>query len=310
MNEKNYYNNVVELIEELEVNKRVREIKDNRETLLTYWRIGKSIVEAQGGNVRAKYGDNLIKRWGEKLAQEYGKNYGITNLKRYRQFYILFPKGATVWHQLNWSQYKLLLPIKNENERNYYINQVILNNLSVRELRNEVKNKSFERLSYADKENIKLIQEKEENNLTIQDMLKDPIILKVDKNTKKLNEKMLHKLLINMLENKFMELGVGFALVAHEYKIKINNKTFKIDLLFFNYELNAFIVIEVKIRELQSQDIGQLEFYVSYVDKNIKKNHHNKTIGILIVKKKDKYVIEYITNKKLFITTYKLEEIN
>ena len=163
MNEKNYYNNVVELIEELEVNKKVREIKDNRETLFTYWNIGKSIVEAQGGNVRAKYGDNLIKRWGEKLAQEYGKNYGITNLKRYRQFYILFPKGATVWHQLNWSQYKLLLPIKNENERNYYINQVILNNLSVRELRNEIKSKSFERLSYADKENIKIIQEKEES---------------------------------------------------------------------------------------------------------------------------------------------------
>ena len=310
MNEKNYYNNVVELIEELEVNKKVREIKDNRETLFTYWNIGKSIVEAQGGNVRAKYGDNLIKRWGEKLAQEYGKNYSSRNLELIRKFYLLFPISNSLSSKLTWTHYRYLLPIKNENERNYYINQVILNNLSVRELRNEVKNKSFERLSYADKENIKLIQEKEENNLTIQDMLKDPIILKVDKNTKKLNEKMLHKLLINMLENKFMELGVGFALVAHEYKIKINNKTFKIDLLFFNYELNAFIVIEVKIRELQSQDIGQLEFYVSYVDKNIKKNHHNKTIGILIVKKKDKYVIEYITNKKLFITTYKLEEIN
>ena len=139
MNEKNYYNNVVELIEELEVNKRVREIKDNRETLLTYWNIGKSIVEAQGGNVRAKYGDNLIKRWGEKLAQEYGKNYGITNLKYMRQFYLLFSKSHSLSDQLTWTHYRYLLSIKNENERNYYINQVILNNLSVRDLRNERK---------------------------------------------------------------------------------------------------------------------------------------------------------------------------
>ncbi len=306
MNEKNYYNNVVELIEELEVNKKVREIKDNRETLFTYWHIGKSIVEAQGGNVRAKYGDNLIKRWGEKLAQEYGKNYDYTNLTRYKKFYLLFSNIDTLCQHLNWSIYRCLLPIKNENERNYYINQVILNNLSVRELRNEIKSKSFERLSYADKENIKIIQEKEENNLTIQDMLKDPIILKVDKNTKKLNEKTIHKYIIELLENKFMELGIGFNLTGHEYKIKINNKTFKIDLLFFNTELDCYIVVEIKSRELQSKDIGQLEFYVSYVDKNIKKNHHNKTIGILIVKKKDKYVIDYITNDNLFITTYKL----
>ncbi len=163
MNEKNYYNNVVELIEELEVNKKVREIKDNRETLFTYWNIGKSIVEAQGGNVRAKYGDNLIKRWGEKLAQEYGKNYSSRNLELIRKFYLLFPISNSLSSKLTWTHYRYLLPIKNENERNYYINQVILNNLSVRELRNEIKSKSFERLSYADKENIKIIQEKEES---------------------------------------------------------------------------------------------------------------------------------------------------
>ena len=112
MNEKNYYNNVVELIEELEVNKKLREIKDNRETLFTYWNIGKSIVEAQGGNVRAKYGDNLIKRWGEKLAKTYGKNYSKANLFRYKQFYLTFSNIATMWRHLNWSQCKLLLPIK------------------------------------------------------------------------------------------------------------------------------------------------------------------------------------------------------
>ena len=118
---------------------------------------------------------------------------------------------------------------------------------------------------------------------------------------------MLHKLLINMLENKFMELGVGFALVAHEYKIKINNKTFKIDLLFFNIELNCYIVVELKTRLFHKEDIGQILFYVNYIDTNIKKNYHNKTIGILIVKEKDSYIVKYTTNKELLVTTYKLE---
>ena len=137
-------------------------------------------------------------------------------------------------------------------------------------------------------------------------MIKDPILIKTNKETNKLNEKALHKYIISMLENKFLELGTGFALVGHEYKIKINNRTYKIDLLFFNINLNSYIVIELKTKEFKPQDIGQLELYVNYVDKNIKLSNHNKTIGILIVKKKDKYVIEYVTNKDIFITTYKL----
>jgi len=194
---------------------------------------------------------------------------------------------------------------KEESERNYYINQVILNNLSVRELRNEIKNKSFDRLSYADKENIKLI---ESNNydLTIEDMIKDPILIKTDKDIEHFSEKVLHKYIIEMLENKFLELGCGFALIGHEYKINIEGRIYKMDLLFFNYELNAFVVVEIKIRELEAKDIGQLEFYVNYVDKNIRKINHNKTIGLLVVKKNNKYVIEYSTNKDIYITTFKV----
>ena len=110
-----------------------------------------------------------------------------------------------------------------------------------------------------------------------------------------------------MLEDRFLELGTGFALVGHEYKIKINNHIFRIDLLFFNINLNSYIVIELKTREFKPQDIGQLELYVNYIDNNIKLSNHNKTIGILIVKKKDKYILEYTTNKDIFITTYKIK---
>ncbi len=300
----NYYKEVESLIKQNEINKGVRTLQDNSETLYTYWNIGRLIIEAQGGEKRAKYGDGLIKEWGYKLSLKYGKKYNKSNLSRARTFYLYFPNVATVSQHLNWSQYCDILPIKNPNERNYYINQVILNNLSVRDLRREIKNKSFDRLSYADKENIKLIGEENNTSLTIEDMIKDPIILKTDTNN--INEKVIHKYIISLLENKFLELGTGFALVGHEYKIKIGNSYNYIDLLFFNIKLNSYVVVEVKTRELKPQDIGQLEFYVGYVEKNIKENYHNKTIGILIVKKKNKFVIEYTTSNDIYVTTYSL----
>ena len=206
---------------------------------------------------------------------------------------------------MSWSHYILILPIKNSNERNYYINRVILDNLSVRDLKREIKNKSFDRLSYADKENIKIISDID-TPLSIDDMIKDPIILKIADEAKELNEAAIHKYIISLLEDKFLELGTGFALVGHEYKIVINNNTYHIDLLFFNTELNSYIVVEVKTRALKPQDIGQLGFYVGCVENNIKKNYHNKTIGILIVKKKNKYVIEYTTSPDIYVTTYML----
>ena len=252
------------LIKKNEINKGVRALQDNSETLYTYWHIGKLIVEAQGGAKRAKYGNNLIKEWGKKLSEKYGKGYDYTNFSRMRLLYIAFPIVGSLSQQLTWTHYRYILPIKNANERNYYINQVILNNLSVRDLRCEIKNKSFDRLSYKDKTNIEIITESDK--LTIEDMLKDPIILKSDIETKELNEAIIHKYVISLLENKFLELGTGFALVGHEYKIIIDNKTYHIDLLFYNYLLNAFVVIEVKTRSLKPQDIGQLEFYVGYVE--------------------------------------------
>ena len=223
-----------------------------------------------------------------------------------RKFYITFPIVDALRPQLTWTHYRTLLTIKNENERNYYINLVILNNLSSRELEKEIKNKAFDRLSYADKEHIEIISDTSNTSLSIKDMIKDPIILKTNKNMDKIDEQAIHKYIISLLEDKFLELGTGFTLAGHEYKIHIDNKTYKIDLLFFNYKLNAFVVVEVKTRKIKYTDIGQLNFYVKFVENNIKDINHNNTIGLLIVKEKDKYIVKYTTSDDILVTTYAL----
>ena len=309
MEEEKYYNEIATIIERVEINTKVRQIQDNSEKLLAYWTIGKLIVEAQGGKNYSKYGNSLINKWAVILANKYGSFYKKTNLYYMRQFYLQFINFHAVGGKLNWTQIRIILPIKNKNERNYYINLCITNNLSSRELINEIKNKAFERLSYADKENIKLI---EDNNytLTIKDMIKDPILLKIDKNINSLDEKVIHKYLINMLEDRFLELGMGFTLAGHEYKITVENHTFRIDLLFFNYKLNSFVVVEVKTREMKIKDCDQISFYTSLIDSKIKEPTNNKTIGLLIVKEKDSFVLKYATNKELLVSTYKLIKDN
>ena len=303
----NYFKEIESIIETTEVNKKARTMIDNSETLTNYWNIGKLLIEAQGGEARAKYGNGLIKKWSKIFVEKYGKGYDYTNLSRMRKMYLLFPNQIVgpVGQQLNWTHFRYILPLKTESERNYYINQVILNNLSKNDLISLIKSKAYDRLSYKDKEHIKLITDTNKP-LTIEDMIKDPIIIKVDDTTNILNEKALHKYIINMLENKFLELGSGFALIGHEYKINVGGRTYKIDLLFFNYELNAFVVVEVKTKEIRHSDISQLQFYVNYVDRVIKKVNHNKTIGVLIVRKNNSFVIEYTTSNDIYVTTYEL----
>lgn len=270
MNKEKYYSEIKELIENYEVNHRVRIIQDNSEKLQRNWNIGRLLVEAQGGLNHAKYGNGLIKQWSIVFMRDYGKHYNERELRRMRQFYLLFSIWSAVPTEISWSHIIEILSLKNKNEMNYYINQVMLNHLSTRELRSMIKSRAYDRLSYADKENIKLIDVNNSTTLTIEDMIKDPILIKANSNINKLSEKALHKYIMAMLENKFLELGTGFALMGHEVKIVIDNHTFKIDLLFFNVNLNAYVVVELKIREYHPKDKGQLEFYVDYVDKNIK----------------------------------------
>lgn len=252
----------------------------------------------------------MIKEWAVKLSNEYGNNYSYRNLNYMRKFYMYFKKVNTLCSQFNlsWSHYKYLLKFDNENERNYYINRCIENNLSVRGLINEIKTDSFNRLSYADKKNIKLIGENNNNELKLEDMLHDPIIINIDKD-EKLSEKVLKKYILKELEKVFLELGTGFTFVGSEYKVTYDNKNYFIDLLFFNYKLNRFMACELKKDEVTAKDIGQTLNYMKVVDKTLKEPHHNKTISIIISKRNNKLILEYVSDLDIFLTTYKLNKV-
>lgn len=306
----NYFDEIKTIIEEKEVNEKVRYIESNKETVKTYFEIGRLLIEAQGGEKRAKYGDKLIKEWSLELSKEYGNNYSYRNLNYMRKFYMCFKKVNTLCSQsnLSWSHYKYLLKFDNENERNYYINRCIENNLSVRGLINEIKTDSFNRLSYADKKNIKLISERQNGELRIEDMLHDPIIINIAEE-EKLSEKVLKKYILKELEKVFLELGTGFTFVGSEYKVTYNDKNYFVDLLFFNYKLNRFMVCELKKNEVTAKDIGQTLNYMKVIDKTLKEPYHNKTIGIVISRKNNKLILEYVSDLDIFITTYKLNKV-
>lgn len=301
-----YYNNIKNLIENNIVETKKQEISINNHTLITYFNVGKLLVQAQGGKKRAKYGDNLIKEYSRKLTQEFGEFYSYRNLWFMRQLFLTFQNVNSLSSQLSWTHYRYILPIKNESKRNYYINLAIENRLSVRQLINEIKNNSFERL-IDNKKDIKLKYINNSNkNLTILDMIKDPILISIG-NTKidRLTEKALKKYILENIEKILLELGIGFCFVGSEQKIKVGNNYRYIDLVFFNYELNCFVLIELKINKLDIKDIGQLEFYVNYYDTEIKKSFHNPTLGIIICKKNDPNISKYI-NQNILVSSYEL----
>ena len=302
----NYYKEIKNLIEEKEVNDKVRYLESNKETIKTYYEIGRLLIEAQDGEEKAKYGDGLIKKWSSELSREYGKGYNLTNLKNMRQLYLIIKKSRTSCDQLTltWSHWRYLLPLKNENERNYYINRCIQNNLSVRGLINEIKTKSFDRLSYADKKHIKLITDKE-TSLDIKDMIHDPILINIDDN-EKISEKVLKKYILKELEHFFLELCTGFTFVGSEYKLSYDNKNYYVDLLLFNTELNRYIVCELKLGEIKPRDVTQTKVYMILTDKFLKRRFHNETIGIIITRKNGKLALEYVSDPNIFVTTYRL----
>ncbi|MBQ7141182.1 MAG: DUF1016 family protein [Bacilli bacterium] len=302
-----YLGNIKTLIEDNIVEIKKQQISVNNHTLITYFNIGKLLVSAQGGKKRSKYGDKLIKEYSIILTNEYGKFYSYRNLWFMKQLYLTFEKVNSLSSQLTWTHYRYILPIKNESKRNYYINLSIENRLSVRELIKEIKNNSYERL-IGDKDNIKLKYTNDNNttNLTILDMIKDPILISIgNKNIDKLTEKALKKYILESIEKVLLELGCGFSFVGSEKRIKVGNNYRFIDLVFFNIELNCYVLLELKINKLDIKDIGQLEFYVKYYDTEIKKDFHNTTIGIIICKKNDPNISKY-NNSNIFISSYQL----
>ena len=305
----NYYNQIKQQFLD---NKAYHEIKDyskNRKDLETYFNVGKLLIEAQGGEERAKYGNSLIKEYSKKLTEELGKGYSDRQLRDMRQYYMYFKKDR-IWPQvaakLNWSQIKELLPIKDKNKRNYYINECINNNLSRNELRNKIKLNEYERLEYKDKANI-VINDK---YTSIEEMIKNPILIPNIYNHKEIDEKKLKYLILENLDYFLKELGSGYMYVGNEYKIKIEDRYYYIDILLYNIEFNCYVVLELKNREFNSKDIGQIKLYMNYIDQNIKKITQNKTIGIIICKEKNRYVLKYVKEDNIYITKYQLFGVN
>ena len=268
----------------------------------TYWNVGRLIVEAQGGLNRAKYGNELIKKWSEKLMKLYGKGYNYTNLSRFRKFYLNFSNLAPV-AQLSWTSIVTLLPIKDENKRNYYINLCIKNNLSKRELIREIKSNSYERLmNKPDKIDI-IVPEK--YSITID--MKNPIIIEVNKEIK--SEKDLELSILANLDFFFKQLGEGFLYAGHQYKISDGINNYYLDILLFNIKLNCYVIVELKLRSLKKEDKAQMEFYMELVDKQIKEVHHNKTIGIIITKESNEFIVNFISNEDIIHLNYKLKNV-
>jgi len=298
----NYYNEIKTELINNEIYKRVKDYSKNRNDLQTYYNVGKLLIEAQGGEDRAKYGDNLIKEYSKKLTNELGKNYTYTTLSRMRQFYLL-SIVAPVAQQLSWSHYCELLPLKNIDKINYYIKISIEQNLSKRELRNKIKSKEYERI---DEETKKKLISNEEISNNINDFIKHPILIRNSYNYQEISEKILKQLILEDIDNFLKELGSGFCYVENEYKIKLGDRYNYIDLLLFNYKYNCFIVIELKVTELKKEYIGQIQTYMNYIDKNIKDINQDKTIGIIICKKDNQFIMEYCSDKRIYRTTYEL----
>ena len=292
MNEEQYYSEIEHLIKRNEIQKQARRLEETHTLVTTYWTIGKILVEAQGGSSRAKYGNELIKKWSEKLMKLYGKGYNYTNLSRFRKFYLNFSNLAPV-AQLSWTSIVTLLPIKDENRRNYYINLCIKNNLSERELAKEIKSNSYERL--IDKpEKVDIITT---SKYSITTNMKDPIIIEVDKEIT--SEQDLELSILANLDFFFKQLGEGFLYAGHQYKISDGNKNYFIDILLFNVKLNCYIVVELKLRYLKKEDKAQMEYYMKLVDEQFREPYHNKTIGIIITKESDKLIVNFIKSEEI-----------
>lgn len=292
----NYYEDIKKELINNEINRKVKTHSINKSDLTTYYNVGKTLSEA--GKC---YGESIIKEYSKKLTNELGKGYGVTSLKRFRQFYLMVEKGAPLAHLLTWSHYVELLTIKDINKLIYYINITISQNLSKRELRNKIKNKEYERLDEETKN--KLINNEK---LDIKDNIKNLILIKNIHNYTEITEKILQKLVLEDISSFMKELGDSFSFIDNEYKIKIGERYNYIDLLLFNIKFNCYVVIELKVTELKKEHIGQIQVYMNYIDKNLKKINQDKTIGIIICKKENKYVIEYSSDVRIVARTYEL----
>ena len=278
-----------------------------------YWNIGKIIVEQeQNGEDRAKYGKAIIKELSARLIEDFGKGFSTTNLKQMRQFYIIFPKGHTLSDLLSWSHYKLIMRVENKDAREYYIIETALSNWSVRALERQIGTHYYERIVSTKDKQIVIDEAKDKTKdlqLKPKDIIKDPYILEFLnlKDNISFREDQLESALIDNIQKFLLELGRGFAFVTRQKHIKTELSDFYIDLVFYNYILKCFVIVELKRGKLTHQDIGQLDMYVNMYDDLEKGKDDNPTIGIILCTAKDNTVVKYSSIKEnLFVSKYQM----
>ena len=301
--EENAYAEIKNELVQSVIDKKVDTYFTNRNELAHYYNVGKMIVDAQGGESRAKYGDSLIKKISQRLSKELNKGYSYRSLNLMRKFY-LFQKVQALPAQLSWSHFVELLVLNDYNELNYYIDICLKEKISYRKLHKKIKDKEYQRLPKETKD--KLINKEK---LNIYDNIKNPIIINTfDNNINKENieEKVLKSFILKDMDNFLKQLGNGFCYIENEYKIQIGNISNYIDILLFNYIYNCFVVVELKVTKSKKDHLGQIQVYMNYIDKHIKTTNQNKTIGIIVCRKDDKYLIEYSSDDRIRITTYEL----
>lgn len=293
----NYYNEIKNKIIDNEVYAKVKDYSKERHKVITYFEIGKLLNEAGW-----KYGDNIIDEYSKKLVVEVGKKYNRRTLFRMKQFYNIFSneKVSTVWTQLTWSHLRLLFNLEIDS-MNYYIKDTMNKNLSVRELEFKIKSNEYQRLPIETKNKLIL-----DDEIDVKDLVPNPILIRNKNNIEIINEKALHKIIMEDIESFMKELGNNFSFIGSEYKIKIGDRYNYIDLLLFNIKYNAYVVVELKVTEFKVEYISQVQKYMNYVDKNIKELNNRNTIGILICKKENKFVIEYCSDERITIREYEL----
>ena len=291
----NYYNEIKTEILNNEITKRVKDYSKNKNDLTTYYNVGKLLSEAG-----KHYGEGIIKEYSDKLTKEFGKGYGLSNLKNMRKFYF-FTKSQPLVGQLSWTHCLLLMSLNNKNAINYYIEVTIKNNLSKRQLQLRIKNKEYERLDEQTK--LKLVNEEK---LKLQDTIKNPIIIKNNANYEVISEKVLQKMILEDIPSFLKELGNSFCFISNEYQIKIGDSYNYIDLLLYNIEFNCYVVVELKVTKLKKEHIGQIEVYMNYIDKNLRKPMLDKTIGIILCRKDNKFIMEYCSDERIKVREYEL----
>ena len=306
----NYYNKINDLI--LKTKQNVAK-NINYEMVELYFEIGSTINELiENYNLEASQ-NKILKLFSEKLTQEFGQGFSVSNLKKMKKFYLTYEDGSTLWNQLSWSLNRLIMNFDNEAKRTFYLEETIKSNWSVRQLERQINSFYYERLLSTSKEHkeevkneINLLEKKEK----VQDFIKDPYVLEfLDIKDRRFLEKDLESNLLEHISEFLLELGRGFSFVARQKRIDVDGDNFYIDLVFYNFVLKCFVLIDLKLDKLTHQDIGQMDFYVRYYDNEIKAEDDNPTIGIILCSDKKDTIVKYSVlndNKNLFASKYQL----